>query len=185
MIVSLLGALAAAQVAQGPPPPAAATQTARAAAPIDLVGTWASVVTEDWQWRFITPAKGDYTSVPLTAEASKIAQSWDPDADARAGQQCKPFGAAAIMRLPTRMQVAWVDDNTLKLDWDLGTQSRAVSFDKSKAPGARSLQGHAVAEWIDTGAAGGGRGGRGGGQAPAAAPQAAAPGAAGAAPAAA
>jgi hypothetical protein len=171
-----------AQVAQGPPPPAAAAQPARTAAPVDITGTWASVVTEDWQWRFITPAKGDYTAVPLTAEANKIAQAWDPDADVKAGNQCKPFGAAAIMRLPTRMQVSWTDDNTMKLDWDLGTQSRLVYFDKTKQPGPRSLQGHAIGEWIDTGGGGGrggggGGGGRGGGGGAPAAPAAAAAGA--------
>jgi hypothetical protein len=137
-----------AQVAQGPPPPAAAAQPARTAAPVDITGTWASVVTEDWQWRFITPAKGDYTAVPLTAEANKIAQAWDPDADVKAGNQCKPFGAAAIMRLPTRMQVSWTDDNTMKLDWDLGTQSRLVYFDKTKQPGPVRLQGHAIGDGL-------------------------------------
>jgi hypothetical protein len=166
----LSGAAVAAQVAQGAPPPAAVPQAARAAAPIDLTGTWAQVVTEDWQWRYITPAKGDYTSVPLTAEANKIAQAWDPDADVKAGNQCKAFGAAAIMRLPTRMQIAWVDDNTLKFDWDLGTQTRTAYFDQTKPAGARSWQGHAVAEWIDTGGGGRGRGGAGGGGGGAAAP---------------
>lgn len=155
------GAPLAAQVPQGAPPPAAGELSARAAAPIDITGTWAQVVTEDWQWRYITPAVGDYTSVPLTAEANTIADAWDPEADVKAGQQCKPFGAAAIMRLPTRMQIAWVDDDTLTLDWDLGTQSRTVYFDRTRAPGTPSLQGHAVAEWIDAGG-GGGRGGRGG-----------------------
>ena len=67
----------------------------------------------------------------------------------KAGQQCKGFGAAAINRLPTRLQISWVDDNTMKLDFDLGTQSRLVYFDKIEAPGARSLQGHAIGEWID------------------------------------
>ncbi len=162
LVAGLLSAGAvAAQVAQGPPPPAAVQQAARAAAPIDITGTWAQVTTEDWQWRYITPAKGDYTAVPLTAEANKIAQGWDPDADVKAGNQCKPFGAASVMRLPTRMQIAWVDDNTLKFDWDLGTQTRTVYFDKTKQPGPRSLQGHGIAEWIDA-AGGGGRGGRGG-----------------------
>jgi hypothetical protein len=159
-IVLATGTILGAQVAQGPAPPAAAQQSARAAAPIDIAGTWASVVTEDWQWRYITPAVGDYTGVPMTAEATKIAKAWNPEADVKAGAQCKPFGAAGIMRLPTRLQIAWVDDNTLKLDWDLGTQSRLVHFDKTRQPGARALQGHAVGEWIDVGRAGGrGRGG--------------------------
>jgi hypothetical protein len=68
-----------------------------------------------------------------------------------------------------------VDDETLKLDFDLGMQSRTVYFDKTRPSGARSLQGHAVAEWIDLPAAGGRGGGRGGGGAAAAAPPAPAP----------
>jgi hypothetical protein len=164
----------AAQVAQGAPPPPVARQTARQAAPVDFTGTWASVVTEDWQWRFVTPIVGDYTGIPLNAVGDKLARQWNHDADLKAGQQCKAFGAAAINRLPTRVQIAWVDDETLKVDFDLGTQSRTVYFDKTRQPGARSLQGHAVAEWIDLPAAGGRGGGGGGGGAAAPAPAAAA-----------
>jgi hypothetical protein len=162
----------AAQVAQGAPPPPAAQQTARQAAPIDFTGTWASVVTEDWQWRFVTPIVGDYTGVPLNQVGDKTARAWNHEADVQAGEQCKGFGAAGINRLPTRMQISWVDDNTMKLDWDLGTQSRLVYFDKSKAPtGPPSYQGHAIGEWIDVPAPAG-RGGGGRGAAPAAAPAA-------------
>src|SRR5438105_11776941 len=42
--------------------------TAKAAAPIDLTGYWVSVVTQDWRWRMVTPAKGDYESIPITVE---------------------------------------------------------------------------------------------------------------------
>ena len=176
-LAGVTGARLVAQQAQGAPPPAAAVQAARAAAPLDMTGTWASVINEDWQWRFVTPIVGDYTGVPLNADGDRLARQWNPDADVKGGQQCKGFGAAAINRLPTRLQVSWVDDNTMKLDFDLGTQSRLVYFDKTKAPGARSLQGHAVGEWIDLPAPG-----RGGpvGQAPAGA-RAGAPPAAGAA----
>jgi len=31
-------------------------QNARAAAPVDLTGTWISIVTEDWRYRMVTPA---------------------------------------------------------------------------------------------------------------------------------
>jgi hypothetical protein len=179
---------AIAQVAQGAPPPPAPQQTARQAAPIDVTGTWASVVTEDWQWRFVTPIVGDYTGVPLNQVGDKTARAWSHEADLKAGEQCKGFGAAAINRLPTRMQISWVDDETMKLDWDLGTQSRLVYFDRKRAPaGPPSYQGHAVGEWIDAQPAGraGGRGaapaaeaapaGRGtGAAAPAGAPAAAA-----------
>jgi hypothetical protein len=181
LLVAASGGLLAAQVAQAPPPPPTAQQTARQAAPIDFTGTWASAVTEDWQWRFVTPIVGDYTGVPLNQVGDKTARAWNHDADVKAGEQCKGFGAAAINRLPTRLQISWVDDTTMKLDWDLGTQSRLVSFDKTKAPaGPPSYQGHAIGEWIDVpapaGRGGGGGGGRGG--------AAAAPPAADAAPAA-
>src|SRR5207302_354830 len=77
--------------AQPAPPP-----TPRAAAPIDLTGYWVSIVTEDWRWRMVTPAKGDYASVPITAEAKKVADAWDPARDKAAGEECKSYGAAAI-----------------------------------------------------------------------------------------
>ena len=34
---------------------AAPPQTARQAAPVDLTGTWVSIVSEDWRWRMDTP----------------------------------------------------------------------------------------------------------------------------------
>jgi len=78
----------------GPPP------SPKAAAPIDLTGYWVSVVSEDWRYRMVTPAKGDYQGVPMTPEALKVADAWDPAADEAAGNQCKSYGAAAIMRVP-------------------------------------------------------------------------------------
>ena len=90
-----------AQGRQGGAPP-----TARAAAPIDLTGTWVSVVTEDWRWRMRTPPKGDYASVPLNDAATKAADAWDPAKDTAAGEQCRGYGAAAIMRMPGRIRIA-------------------------------------------------------------------------------
>ena len=73
--------------AHGPPP------TARAAAPIDLTGYWVAVVTQDWRWRMVTPAKGDYGSIPITSQAKKVGDAWDPAKDEAAGEQCKAYGA--------------------------------------------------------------------------------------------
>jgi hypothetical protein len=138
------------QTPQGAPPPPQPVVAPRAAAPFDVTGYWASAVTEDWQWRFVTPAKGDFIAVPLNSDGDKLAKAWDPAADVKSGNQCKPFGAAAIFRLPTRLHITWLDDSTLKIDFDLGTQSRTVYFDKSKQPSAeRSWQGHAIGQWID------------------------------------
>src|SRR6266481_3453786 len=82
---------------------AQAPQAGQAAAPIDLTGYWVSIVTEDWRFRMLTPAKGDYASVPLNAEARKVADAWDPAKDEASGDACKSYGAAAIMRVPGRV----------------------------------------------------------------------------------
>jgi hypothetical protein len=132
---------------------------ARASAPIDITGYWVSVVTEDWRFRMMTPPKGDYESVPLTPAARKIADSWDPAKDEAGGEQCKSYGAAAIMRVPGRINITWRDDNTLKIDTDAGTQTRLFHFGEAPAVPSeeRSWQGRSIARWR---AAQGGREGR-------------------------
>ena len=134
--------------------------TGQAAAPIDLTGTWVSVVTEDWRWRMVTPPKGDYPRVPLNPEGRKLADSWDLARDVAEGNLCRPFGAGGIVRMPGRVQVAWADPNTLKIDYDAGTQTRLLHFDKSlKPPAEKTWQGWSTAEWEF--AAGEGRGAAG------------------------
>jgi len=126
----------------GPP------QTARQAAPIDLTGTWVSVVTEDWRWRMATPPKGDVASVPVSAEGRKAAQGWDLAADNAGGNQCKAFGVGGVMRQPGRLRISWQDDETLKLEFDAGTQTRLLNFDRTKqAPAEKSWQGFSFAQW--------------------------------------
>jgi hypothetical protein len=126
----------------GPPP------TPKAAAPVDFTGYWVSVVTEDWRWRMVTPIKGDFASIPFNAEARKLGDAWDPAKDEAAGNQCRAYGAAAIMRVPGRLHVTWADDNTLRIDTDAGTQTRLLHFD-GKAPqgGDASWQGYSAAQW--------------------------------------
>jgi len=120
----------------------------KAAAPVDLTGYWVSVVTEDWRFRMVTPAKGDYLSVPMTMESKRVADSWDPAKDEAAGEQCKSYGAAAIMRVPARFHLTWADDNTLRVDIDAGTQTRLYHFGAWKAPGgAPTWQGDSLAQW--------------------------------------
>src|ERR1700691_1716299 len=138
---------AAGQGRGGPPN---AGGTAKASAPVDLTGYWVSYVTEDWRFRMVTPRKGDYQSVPMTAEARKVADAWDPAADEAAGNQCKSYGAAAIMRVPARFHITWQDDNTLRVESDSGTQTRIFHFNL-QAPGApqgeRTWQGDSTAQW--------------------------------------
>src|SRR6266404_3942151 len=100
--------------------------TAQASAPIDLTGYWVSVVTEDWRYRMVTPAKGDYASVPLNDEGRKVADTWDPARDQASGNACKSYGAANIMRVPGRVHATWRDENTLQIEADAGTQMRLL-----------------------------------------------------------
>src|SRR5512142_2748316 len=107
---------------------APAAQTARAAAPIDLTGYWVSVVTEDWRYRMVTPARGDYQGVPMTPEARKIADDWDPAKEEASGELCKSYGAPALLRVPGRLHITWQDDQTLRMDTDAGKQTRIFHF---------------------------------------------------------
>ena len=159
-----VGALQHASVAvqaQGGPPALPAAQVAAAA---DLTGNWVSVVSEDWRWRMVTPAKGDLESVPLNDAGKKLGNSWTYQAKPDAETACKPFGAGGIMRMPGRLRFSWADDSTLKLEFDAGTQTRLLKFAPPAAPGAApatkpsaapsapSWQGTAVATWEYAGA---------------------------------
>jgi len=98
-------------------------------APEDLTGYLGSLRSrKDWLYRMVTPAKGDYESVPLTAEGLKLAGSWDPRKDEASGNQCKAYGAAAIMRVPGRLHITWENDTTLRIDKGRRYADPPVSF---------------------------------------------------------
>jgi len=86
------------------------------------------VITEDWALRMVTPKKGDYTRVPITPAARKIADGWDPARDEAAGEQCRGYGAPGVMRLPGRLRISWQDDQTLKMEVEAGNQTRLFHF---------------------------------------------------------
>jgi len=138
--------------------PAGPIGPARQTAPVDLTGNWVSVVTEDWQWRMMTPKKGDYASVPLTPAGRTEADKWTEANDG----QCQAYGVGGIMRMPGRLRISWQDDNTLKIETDAGEQTRLLRFAPVGAPGAPpapvsaqqgapTLQGTSVAEWQRSG----------------------------------
>ena len=104
-----------------------------------MTGNWVAQITEDWRWRMITPPKGDYASVPLNALGRQVADGWDPAADAAAGEACRAFGAGGIMRLPTRLKVAWADDSTLRIETDLGQSGARAAF-RSRGAGRRGAE---------------------------------------------
>jgi len=134
-------------------------QSPQGAAPIDLTGYWVSIVNEDWRWRMVTPPKGDVASVPLNGEGRKVADSWDPATDG----SCLAYGAAALMRMPTRLHITWENETTLRIDTDAGTQTRRLLFTAPAAPAAKSLQGLSRAEWERVAGRGAPRGGGPGG----------------------
>jgi hypothetical protein len=155
----LIAWMNAAGEAQRGQTPSEAPRTAKAAAPMDLTGTWVSVVTEDWRWRMVTPLKGDAASIPINAEARKVVEAWDPAKDEAAGLQCKAYGAPAIMRVPGRLRISWRDDDTLQIDTDAGTQTRLFHFSGQPPRDVRtSWQGYSAARWEPGQAAPGGLG---------------------------
>jgi hypothetical protein len=129
---------------RGPPP------TAEATAPVDFTGYWESIVQdEDWVYRMVTPRPGDYAGVPLNPAGIKVMEAWDPARDTAAGEQCKSYGAPAIMRVPGHLHVTWQDPQTLKMETDTGQQTRLLHFVPSMADeqGPRTWQGYSVAQW--------------------------------------
>ena len=129
---------------------------ARDSAPIDLTGYWVAVVSEDWRHRMATPRKGDYESVPLNAAGRAAAGEWSLDADNAAGLQCKAFGVGGLMRQPGRLHLVWENDDTLRIDFDAGTQTRLLDFGAAAPPeGEKTWQGHSHAEWQRPPGAGG------------------------------
>ena len=135
----------------GGPPPA---QSAKAAAPVDLTGYWVSIVTEDWIERMSpdSPPSGTGGARGLTRAPAVAAP---PN-----GEQCRVYAAGGSLRVPTRLNITWVDDNTLKVQMDAGNQARVFHFmPETPRPAEKTLQGYSVATWELNAGARGGRGG--------------------------
>jgi hypothetical protein len=135
--------LSAARAQAQTPPAPAAPPSARQSAPIDLTGQWVSIVNEDWRWRMLTPRKGDYVGVQLSAEGRKVADTWTAEEDG----SCKAFGAGGLMRMPLRVRIDWETDGMLRMTTDAGRQVRRLYFSERPATGERTLQGRSSAAW--------------------------------------
>jgi hypothetical protein len=144
-------------VAQFGGPPAGPAGPARDVAPIDLTGQWVALVTEDWRFRMVTPPRNDYPGLPLNGAAREVAANWDPVQDAADGNACKAYGAAGIMRIPTRLRIDWDGDSTLEIRTDAGRQLRRLQFSAMPSrAGAGDWQGVTQAEWEMHGRSGNG-----------------------------
>ena len=121
----------------------------RTDAPVDLAGYWVSLITDDWRYRMLTPPKGNVDYLPVTPEARRAAEQWDPAKDEAAGEQCRAYGAVGVMRLPGRLHITWESDTVLKLETDAGTQTRRFVFDTEEpAAGPPTWQGASQARWV-------------------------------------
>jgi hypothetical protein len=138
----------------GPP----AAQSPKTAAPVDITGYWVSIVTEDWIERMSpdSPPSGTGGARGLTRPAAP--------APAPNGEKCRAYAAGGSLRVPTRLNITWADDNTLKIEMDAGSQTRLLHFNApNPLPAEKTLQGYSAATWdLGAGARGGGRGGPGG-----------------------
>lgn len=150
LAISMAGAIAiplvhAQSTAKAPSP----APTPKAGAMIDLTGYWVSVVTEDWAYRMLTAPKGDSGSLPVNPEGRKMAANWDAGADKAAGLACRTNGAAGNIRRPGRLHISWADEQTLRIDFSAGDQTRRLSF--GGQPGQDTTeatwQGHSLAQW--------------------------------------
>ncbi len=127
----------------GPPQP---PPTPRAQAPFDIAGYWVSLVNEDWRYRMAMPPKGDFAGVPLNGAGRQAAGAWDPAKDEAAGESCRAYGAAGVMRQPGRLHFTWTGDDTLTLETDAGTQTRTLAF-RGAGGTSGSWQGLSRALW--------------------------------------
>src|SRR5580765_578198 len=127
----------------GPPQP---PPTPKAQAPSDITGYWVSLVNEDWRYRMAMPAKGDFAGVPLNGAGRQAAAAWDAAKDEAAGESCRAYGAAGLMRQPTRLHITWTADDTLTLEADTGTQTRTLAFRGAGGTSGR-WQGLSKASW--------------------------------------
>ena len=129
----------------------------QADAPFDPTGYWVSIVSDEWRYRMLTPAKGNVDYVPVNQEGRRVAQEWDPAKDAAAGEACKAYGPVGIMRLPgaAARHVAgrqYVEDRDRQRHADAPAALR-------REPGVRresqpSLQGYSAAQWEFSGGRG-------------------------------
>src|SRR6267154_1197942 len=70
---------------RGGAPPAAGGRGAAERA-FDPTGYWVSIVSDEWRYRMLTPAKGNIDYVPVNAEGRRVAGVWDPNADESSGE---------------------------------------------------------------------------------------------------
>ena len=116
----------------------------------DLTGIWGALLHEDYWYRFDGPDLGDYGGLPLTEKAREMADAHDPNGDYYflPENQCKPHGAAYVMRGPGPIRILYEDDGNIAIDIQLDAQVRRIYMDGRPWPGGElQWQGHSVGRW--------------------------------------
>jgi hypothetical protein len=148
LVATLLLLAAPAGIGAKPQATPQSPPTPKVIAPEDLTGNWVAVVTQDWRFRMLTPPKGDFGDIPVNGEGRRVMATWDPAKDEAAKEQCKSYGAPAIMTVPGRLRIRWENDTTLRIDTDAGMQTRLLHFGGAPPQGGTpQLQGYSVASW--------------------------------------
>jgi hypothetical protein len=88
----------------------------------------------------------------MTQAAREVADAWNAAADRAAGNECRPYGAGGIMRVPGRLHITWENDQTLRIDTDAGSQTRLFHFGEFTPSREPTWQGNSVASWEMVGA---------------------------------
>jgi len=135
IVVAVLGAAPAAGQTEN------VRLTPREAAPVDLTGYWVSLVTEDWIERMSPDSPPTGTGFRDRIDREEVAVT-------NPGEPCRAYGAAGSLRVPGRLHIEWLDDHTLAIEMDAGSQRRLLHFESdSPPPGEKSLQGYSAAKW--------------------------------------
>ena len=121
-----------------------------------MTGQWVAIISEDWRWRMVTPARGDFPSIPMNLDAQLLAEAWDPAADEAAGEACRAYGRPGPHAWGRRgLRIAWLDDDTLQLESrTTACRHGCFHFDGAPTAGANTWQGVSTAEWIMAGQSG-------------------------------
>jgi len=137
--------VAAQQPPAGQPAAPPAPRTPKTAAPIDITGYWVPLITEDWRWRMLTPAKGDYASVPINPEGRRVADSWDLAKDDAAGLDIGPATVMAYSQVIAKAKtILWNGPMGLFENKQFAAGTNAIAqavADATQENGAKSIIG--------------------------------------------
>jgi len=134
---------------------------------VDLTGYWVSIVVEDWIERMSPDSPPSGTGGGFGGFGEGPGPGAAPEPVSNPDEPCRVYAAGGSLRVPGRVHITWLDEQTLELELDAGSQRRVFHFDPAEpAPAGNTLQGYSVASW-EAGQTGGGGFGGGRGRPPA------------------